>query len=177
MKIVMYGKQFDISENVKGIIEKKLSKLDKFFNDDAQAKVTLSVQKSGLHTVEVTIFSNGMLYRAEESAPDLKNSLDRDITIIERQIRKNKTRLERRLRDTAFDAPPADAEVVPEEEEKSFNIVRHKRYTVKPMSPEEAILQMNLLGHSFFVFQNAETDEINLVYKRNEKDYGLIELE
>lgn len=176
MKIVMYGKKFDISDNVKSIIEKKLSKLDKFFNDDAQAKVTLSVQKSGLHTVEVTVFSGGMIYRAEESAPDLKDSLDRDIDILSRQIRKNKTRLERRLRDTAFDPAP-DVTDTPIEEESNFNIVRHKRYSVKPMSPEEAVLQMNLLGHSFFVFQNAQTDEINLVYRRNDKDYGLIELD
>ncbi|MDP4133315.1 MAG: ribosome-associated translation inhibitor RaiA [Bacillota bacterium] len=174
MKVIIKGRGTEVEERLREITLKKLAKLDKFFNDDSEARVTLSVTKGNQNTMEVTIFSSGMIYRAEETNGDMYSAVDKVIDVIERQIRKNKTRLERRLRSTAFE--PANFEIPEIPEEKVFNIVRTKHLIIKPMSPEEAILQMNLLGHTFFVFKNAETEETNLVYKRNDKDYGLMEI-
>ena len=115
-----------------------------------------------------------MIYRAEETDRDEFAAIDNVVDVIERQIRKNKTRLEKKLRETAFTAP---AEIDDAEEETEFKIVKTKKYAVKPMSPDEAILQMNLLGHEFFLFKNSNTDENNIVYKRHDGNYGLIETE
>ncbi len=173
MKVNITGRKIDISAGMRSFAEKKLMKLDKFFDDAADAQVTLSVEK-GRQTAELTIFYGGFVYRAEDTTEDMYASIDRAIDLIERQIRKNKTRLEKKLRDGAFTA------AVPEStdaEEKEFKIVKSKKHALKPMSPEEAILQMNLLGHEFFVFNNDETDKIDIVYKRKDGNYGLIEAE
>lgn len=172
MKVIISGRRTEATERLKELIEKKLSKLDKFFSDSSEAKVTLTGEKGDRVVTEVTVFSDGMIYRAEETAADAFTAIDKIVTVIERQIRRNKTRLEKRLRENAFD--PANFE--PEakaEEESEFNILKNKHIYLKPMSAEEAILQMNLLGHSFFLFKNASTDETNLVYKRKDKNYGL----
>lgn len=173
MKVNITGRKIDISAGMRSFTEKKLMKLDKFFDDAADAQVTLSVEK-GRQTAELTIFYGGFVYRAEDTTEDMYASIDRAIDLIERQIRKNKTRLEKKLRDGAFTAAVPE---VTETEEKEFKIVKSKKHALKPMSPEEAILQMNLLGHEFFVFNNDETDKIDIVYKRKDGNYGLIEAE
>ena len=173
MKANIIGRKVEITDKLRNITEKKIEKLSKFFKDDAEATVTFSEQKLD-KTVEVTIFQGGMIYRAEERNRDEFAAVDKVVDVIERQIRKNKTRLEKRLRDAAFAAVP---ETDMPEEETEFKIVKTKKHSVKPMSPDEAILQMNLLGHEFFLFKNSKTDENNIVYKRRDGNYGLIETE
>lgn len=175
MNIIISGHKIEVTEALKSIVAKKLGKLDKFFPNETDAKVTLSVQNKGQQIVELTIFSSGMIYRAEEGSSDMYASIDKVVAAIDRQIRKNKTKLEKRLRTALFEPSFAspDAEVT---EEAVFKIVKNKRYNIKPMSPEEAILQMNLIGHTFFIFENADSNETNLVYKRKDGDYGLIEI-
>jgi putative sigma-54 modulation protein len=138
--------------------------------------VTFAVEKDHLCTVEITIRGSGTLLRAQTEAPDgdMRGAIDAAVGYIERQILKNKTRLSKKLRSEGF--PPAQtADDFSVAEEKEFDIVRTKRFSVKPMSPEEAILQMNLLGHNFFVFRNAEDDNLCIVYQRKNGGYGLIE--
>lgn len=169
MKKNITGRKVTVSDDLKKLIEKKLDKLDKFFRDDASAYVTLS-KKRNLECIEITISSAGTLYRSEESNTTYNNALDRAVETIERQLRKNKTRLMKRLRSDAFVKDIPDSSI---EEETEF-VIRTKSFSIKPMSPEEAILQMNLLEHNFFVFSNDETNEINVVYKRNDGNYGMI---
>ena len=171
MKVIIVGRRFDVTDDLKQIVEKKLSKLDKFFDEQAVANVTMRAERNK-EILEITITYKGTMFRSEVAEEKIPAALDKSIDIIERQIRKNKTRLEKRLRDTAFSVPDEK----PEEEEKEFKIVKTKKHALKPMSAEEAILQMNLLGHQFFVFLNAETDEDNIVYKRRDGNYGLIEI-
>ena len=173
MKVITSGRKIDMTESIRQETEKRLLKLSKFFSDDARANVTYTAMKNQAG-VEVTIFHGNMIYRGEEAAADKYAALDRAVDIIERQIRKNKTRLEKKLRQSAFDNLSL---LDNDEEEKEFKIVKTKKYTVKPMSPEEEILQMNLIGHTFFLFKNAETEENNIVYKRKDGYYGLIETE
>ena len=171
MKITILGRQVDVPDDLRPIFDKKLKKLDKFFKDDATAYVTLS-KKRGKEILELTISSGGTLFRSEEEQTTFQNAFDRAMDSIERQIRKNKTRLEKRLREGAFIAG-TDVYSEPIEEEPEFNI-RIKEFPIKPMSPEEAILQMNLLGHEFFVFRNDKTQEVNVVYRRKDYNYGVI---
>lgn len=173
MKIIITGKNIEITDALRERVSKKIGKLDKFFNNETEAHVTLSVQRTR-QIVEVTISFNGIVLRAEESNDDMYASIDKTIDVLERQIRKNKTRLERRLYDNDFriDNQKFAEEVV---EEKEFRVVRSKRFAIKPMDVEEAILQMNLLGHEFFMFYNAESKQVNVVYKRKDGNYGLIE--
>ncbi len=171
MKIIITGRKIDISAGMRSYTEKKLAKLDKFFDEAAESQVTLSVEKDR-QTAELTIYYGGYVYRAENTTEDMYASIDNAVDLIERQIRKNKTRLEKKLRGGAFDVTQG---ATAEAEEKEFKIVKSKKHAIKPMSPEEAILQMNLLGHEFFVFHNDETDKIDVVYKRKDGNYGLIE--
>ncbi len=172
MKINVVGRQMDIAEDLKVLFDKKLKKFDKFFRDDAIAYITLS-KKRGREILELTISSGGTLYRGEEESSTFNNALDRAMDAIERQIRKNKTRLEKRLREGAF-VPEFDNDAADAVEEEAEFKIRVKEFYIKPMSPEEAILQMNLLGHSFYVFKNDETGEVNVVYKRKDNNYGVI---
>ena len=169
MKMTLVGRQISVPEDLKPIIEKKLSRFDKFFKDDAEAFVTLS-KRHNKERLELTISCGGTLFRSEEEKNTFRDALDCSIDVIERQIRKNKTRLAKRLREGAFDSVP---EEVPVEEEGEFRI-REKKFACQPMTPEEAILQMNLIGHSFFLFRNAESGELCVVYRRADGDYGLI---
>lgn len=171
MKTLIVAKQLTVTDDLKAIIEKKLEKFDKFFNDNASASVVLS-RKRDKEILELTITVGGTLFRAEEESDTFRNALDNAVDIIERQIRKNKTRLQKRLRDGYFDKAVYDVEV-DEEDDAPFKI-REKTFPFMPMSVEEAILQMNLLGHQFFVFTNAETEKTNVIYKRKDNDYGLI---
>ena len=171
MNINTFGRQVEVTQDLKDLFAKKLGKLDKFFHDDADCNITLRERKNGRKILEVTITSGGTLFRAETEEETFQNALDKAVSTIERQIRKNKTRLEKRLRESAFVREIEYEE--PVEEEGEFDI-RVKSFAFKPMSPEEAILQMNLLGHEFFVFENDETHQVNVVYKRHADKYGLI---
>lgn len=175
MKFIISGKNFDVTEALKERVNKKLGKLEKFFNSGTEAHVTMSVQKNR-HILEVTIPSNGITLRAEVTGEDMYGCIDKAEDILERQIRKNKTRLEKKLHSGAFKPEYFNADVHVEEE-TDFQVVRTKRFAVKPMPVDEAILQMNLLGHEFFMFTNAQTNQVNVVYKRKNGGYGLIEPE
>ena len=172
MKVTIVGRQMNVWDEMKATIEAKLQKLDKYFNDECAATVTLSSRKNG-KCLEITIVSAGTIFRSEVQDETFRNALDRAVYTIERQIRKNKTRLAKRLRSGAFDQGIIDTGE-DYEEEKEFNI-RRKSFTIKPMSVEEAIMQMNLLGHEFFVFKEDVTDKVCVVYKRHDDTYGLIE--
>ncbi len=162
----------EVPEDLKDLFEKKLRKFNKFFRDDTNAFITLS-KKRTMEVLELTISSGGTLYRSEKESATFNNALDEVIEAIERQIRKNKTRLEKRLREGAFVRETGEPAYMAVDEEPEFNI-RVKSFSIKPMTPEEAILQMNLLGHTFFLFKNAESGEVNVVYKRYDNDYGMI---
>ncbi len=174
MNINIIGKQVTIRDDMKALAEKKLAKFDRYFPEGADAVVTVRKEEKDQLRVETTISVGGTLFRAEESSSEFKNAITRCVELIEGQIRKNKTRLEKRMK-TSFAAAEAamavDSAPVPEEGE--FEI-RKKTFLMKPMTPEEAILQMNLLGHTFYVFEDAENGEMCVVYKRNAGSYGLI---
>ena len=171
MKITIVGRQLNVFEDTKAMIEKKLAKLDKFFKDGtAEAVVTLS-RKRNTSTLEVTINASGTLFRSEVDADDFRVAMDETIDRIERQIRKNKTRLAKKLRETAFIPEPLPEEEV---EEDPGLIIRTKQFEYQPMTAEEAILQMNLIGHSFYAFTDSETGDVCVVYKRKAGSYGLI---
>ena len=175
MKFTYTCKKVSLNDSIKAYAEKKISKLDKYFSEDTSAAVTFAVEKDHLCIVELTIRGGGALLRAQTEAPDgdMRGAIDAAVGYIERQILKNKTRLAKKLRSEGFPAAAAadDFEVL---EEKEFNIVRTKRFAVKPMSTEEAILQMSLLAHDFFVFRNSEDDSLCIVYQRKNGGYGLI---
>jgi putative sigma-54 modulation protein len=175
MKFIVSGKNMEVSEALKGRVMKKLGKLDRFFHPDTEVHVTMAVEKNR-HIMEVTIPFNGVVLRAEESNDDMYQSIDRVLDILERQIRKYRTKLEKKLHEGAFE--PENFMINEDiQEENEFKIVKSKKFAIKPMNVEEAILQMNLLGHEFFMFSNADTQEVNVVYKRKDKNYGLIEPE
>lgn len=175
MKITVTGKNIEITDALKDTVNRKISKLEKYFNPDVEAQATLSVQKSR-HIIEVTIPFDGVILRGEESTDDMYASIDKVLDKLEKQILKHKTRLGRRLRVNSLktlDVKPGDMD----EEEYNPMVVKTKKFAIKPMPVEEAILQMDLLGHSFFVFLNADTEEVNVLYKRKDGKYGLIEPE
>lgn len=169
MNITIVGRKCNPREDFRARAEKRLSKVDKLFGEEAAAKVTATVEKS-CHIVEITVTKSGMIYRAEEQADNMLDALDECVDSLIRQIRKNKTRLDKKLHAAVLDDFFTD-EI---EEEKDFDVIREKTVALKPQSIEEAILQMNLLGHQFYMFLNADTDEINVVYKRNANGYGLL---
>ena len=180
MKFVFTDKKVSLPNSIHAYAEKKVGKLDRFFKEDATAAITFSVEKERLNRVEITIRSSGTIFRVSESTSDMHASIDAAVTPLERQIRKNKTRLERRLRQGAFERAMDEGEIssfAPEEpEEGEYRIVRSKTFPIKPMTREEAILQMNLLGHSFFAFKDEESGgAFAVVYRRYDGDYGLIE--
>ncbi|MBO5384291.1 MAG: ribosome-associated translation inhibitor RaiA [Ruminococcus sp.] len=171
MKTTITAKKMQIPQNFTEYAETRIdNKLSKFFGDEADAKIVISEVKNQI-ILELTVRYNSMIYRAERSAEDKNVALDDAIDKIIRQIRKNKTRIEKKLKDTAF--KETFAEAVPEITD--YEIIKHKKFKLRPMDIEEAILQMNLLGHSFFMFTNAETGDINVVYKRTEGNYAVLE--
>lgn len=169
MKITITGRKCSPRESFKEHAEKKLTKIEKFFGPEAEAKITVTVEKSS-QTVEITVANNGMIFRAQERAENMNEALDKCVDTLIRQIRKNKTRLEKKLRAVSFDAFE-QAEPVYEED---YELVRKKTVVLKPQSVEEAILQMNLVGHQFYVFLDEETGGVSVVYKRSDGGYGLI---
>ncbi|KIR02687.1 Ribosomal subunit interface protein [Lachnospiraceae bacterium TWA4] len=174
MRFIITGRNIDITEGLKSAIEDKLGKLEKYFKPDTVVNVTLSVQKDS-QKIEVTIPVKGSIIRSEQVSTDMYVSIDLVEEVIERQLKKYKTKLVNAKQSAAdFSQAFIDEEF---DEPETIQIVRSKRFAVKPMDPEEACLQMELLGHSFFVFRNSQTDEINVVYKRKGNNYGLIEPE
>ena len=176
MKFNIIGRKYTVRNNVREYVEKKLSKLDKFFKDEPTARVVLGTIKDNDY-IEAQINSGGMIFRAEVEDSEITAAIDRLVDVIERQIRKNKTRLAKRLRENSLNDIQliSGATFIDEEEKGEFEIVKKKRFEVKPMLPEEAILQMKLLGHNFFVFKNVDTDEMNVVYTRQDGKFALIE--
>ena len=177
MKFTFTEKKVQVTDELRDYAERKIAKLDRFFKTESEAYITFGMER-GKYTAEVTINNNGIYHRVTETTSDMQASIDSAVGAIERQIRKHKTRLGKRLRDSALERD-YEAHVkhdLPEEDEEDFKIVRTKSYPVKPMTPEEAVLQMNLLEHEFFVFKNQDSkDAFSIVYKRKQGDYGLIE--
>ena len=171
MKISITGRKVTLKESFKERVEKKLQKFDRFFDEDAEAHVTVTVEKDR-QTVEITIKNKGTFYRAENTTVDMLFSLDTAIDTLVKQINKNKDRLIKRLKAGAFDNTPAAEK--DDEQESEFNIVRTKKFKVKPMEIDEAILQMNLLGHEFYTYINAQSGQVNVVYKRHDGKYGVL---
>lgn len=185
MNCVIRGHNLQVTDALRDFIERKLSKLERYFDNSAkvEALVSLDVLKDE-HKVEVTIPFPGLLVRAEELSEDMYASVDLVVEKLERQIRKYKTRVNRRSRqDTGFrntikeNASNKNIPVATVEEDDDYEIVRTKRFNLKPMDTEEAILQMELLGHNFFVYTNAVTDQVNVIYRRKDGKVGLIEPE
>ena len=170
MKITIIGRKCAPRDSFKERADKRLKKIEKFFGTDAEAKITATVEKNEM-IVEVTVFYNSMIFRSQERSQDMNDALDRCVDSLVRQIRKNKTRVEKKLRSGAFEAFDAIDEF---EAEDKFEVVRSKEIVLKPQSVDEAILQMNLLDHRFYMFLNSDNDKICVVYARNDGGYGLI---
>lgn len=170
------GENIEVTPAIREYAEKKVGKLERYFTDvpDATAHVNLKVYAEKTAKVEVTIPLPYIVLRAEETSPDLYASIDLVVDKLERQIRKFKTKINRRTRGTAVEAPVAPTSNQ-EEEVNDLDIVRTKRLSLKPMDSEEAVLQMNMLGHNFFIFEDAETNGTSIVYRRKDGKYGLIE--
>ena len=174
MKFIIVGKNIEVTEGLRFAVEDKIGKLEKYFAEDTEVHVTLSVEKER-QKIEVTIPVKGSIIRSEQVSNDMYVSIDLVEEIIERQLKKYKTRLTDREQGAgSFKQEYLDKDFMDEEEVK---IIRSKKFDIKPMYPEDACVQMELLGHSFFVFCNAETDQVNVVYKRKGNTYGLIEPE
>ncbi|HEX6989792.1 MAG TPA: ribosome-associated translation inhibitor RaiA [Bacillota bacterium] len=173
LRLSVRGRNLEVTEALRSHVEKKVGKIARYFLDEPDAVVLLSVEKER-QRAELTLDVRGMILRAEAETPDMYASVDDAVDRLERRIRKHKTRINRRMRRTGVEPPPAPAGSGDAGEEE-IEVVRVKRFAVKPMDPEEAVLQMNLLGHDFFVFRNAETGEVNVAYRRKGGGYGLIE--
>lgn len=173
MKITIVGRKVTLKDNFKALAEKKLSRFDRIFDEDAEATVTVTLERNR-QTVEITIKQRGMIYRAEDTALEMNEALDHVVAALGRQIRRNKTRLEKSKKvKSGLDF----SEEYFEEPDEEINVVKRKKFYVKTMTPEEAVLQMNLLNHEFFLFRDDVSGEINVVYKRKDGDYGLLEPE
>lgn len=171
MKMQIAAKKLTINQTFTDYAEKRISsKLDRFFGEGADAKIVLSAIRDNV-IVELTVKYDNFIFRAEQSAADKNDALDACIDKIIRQIRKNKTKIEKRLRDTAFTDSYSD-EV---EEQTQFDVIKHKQFELRPMSVDEAILQMNMLGHTFFMFKNGDSGDTNVVYKRDDGNYAVLE--
>lgn len=175
MRFIISGKNIEVTDGLRTAVEDKLSKLDKFFTDETEIFVTLSVERNR-QKIEVTIPMKGQVIRAEQDSSNMYVSVDLVVDIIERQIRRYKTKLmNQKLVGTEFKREFFEVEEdTPDEEIK---IIRSKKFAIKPMDVEEACVQMELIGHTFFVFRNADTFEVNVVYKRKDGTFGLIEPE
>ena len=177
MRISISGKNLEISEYLRDLVYKKASKLDRYFPQDAEAQVTLSVERNR-HIVEVTIPHDGVIIRGEEVTGDMYASIDNVLDKLEKQIIRHRTKLEKNLRADAFRyEEPLFGGSYSDVEDEGPRIVRTKRFNIKPMSEEEAMMQLELLGHSFYVFINADTNLMNVLYRRKDGNYGLIEPE
>ena len=168
MKFVYSGKDV-YSDSLKDRAEKKLSKLERYFSQEPEVIVRFKQQRGGRNIAEITMSVNGLILRAEEDSNDMYLSIDRAVDKLESQIRRYRTKMGKHLREARAEAP-----VEPVYEEASFDVVRTKRFSVKPMDVDDAITQMELLGHSFFLFMNAKNTTMNVLYRRNDGSYGLL---
>ena len=175
MKIIIAGRNIELTDGLKSAVEEKLGKLDKYFTNEAEANVTLSVEKER-QKIEVTIPVKGHIIRSEQVSNDMYVSIDLVEEVIERQLKRYRHKLIARHQD-AVNYFKDDFLNREEEDEEEIEIIRTKKFGVKPMYPEDACVQMELLGHNFYMFRNADTDEVNVVYKRRGNTYGLIEPE
>ena len=174
MKFVIIGKNIDVTDGLRAAVEDKIGKLEKYFNEDTEVHVTLSVEKDR-QKIEVTIPMKGNIIRSEQVSSDMYVSIDLVEEIIERQLKKYKNKLiDKKQAGSFFKQEFMEKDFM---EDEDVQIIRSKKFDIKPMYPEDACVQMELLGHSFFVFCNAETDQVNVVYKRKGNTYGLIEPE
>ncbi len=173
MKITYTERRVNLRDNFKQRVEKKLSKFDKVFSDEAQAFVVVTVDKNS-QTVEITIRDKSMVYRVEKTMPEMNDAVDKCVDALGRQLRKNKAKLEKRLRQGSLEELTAPAEDVEVEAEEDYTVVRTKKIPVKPITVDEAILEMNMVGHKFYMFTNAETGAVNVVYLRDDGRYGLL---
>ena len=171
MKYVYVGKEV-VSDSLKARAEKKLGKLDRYFSRDAEALIRFRQQRGGRNIAEITVSVDGLILRAEENSNDMYLSIDRAVDKLESQIRRYRTKMGKHLRDPKPEAP--EEVVEPVYEEVNFDVVRTKKFAVKPMDVDDAITQMELLGHNFFLFLNAETDSLCVLYRRNDGSYGLL---
>ena len=177
MKLNLVGKNIELTDAIKEQAERKFAKLDKYFDEEVQARVVLSTQKIN-QKVEVTISLPGTILRAEESTTDLYASMDKVVDSLARQIRKYKTRLKNRYQNAEKTIRFENIEELKaEEKEEAGKIVRRKKFDLRPMHEEEAILQMELLNHNFFIFLNAETELVEVLYRRKDKNYGIIQVD
>ena len=174
MKFIISGKNLDVTDGLKAAIEEKIGKLERYFTPETEVHVTLSVEKER-QKIEITIPMKGNIVRAEQVSDDMYVSIDLVEEVIERQLRKYKNKLVDRQQSAASLSKAFIEEEIEEDDE--IKIIRSKKFGMKPMDPEEACIQMDLLGHAFFVFCNAETDEVNVVYKRKDGSFELIEPE
>lgn len=177
MKFTFTEKKVSLPKKVHAYAEKKVGKLDRFFQTEAETSVVFSVEK-GRNNAEITVRSGGTIFRVSESTADMYATIDAAVADIERQLRKNKARLEKRLKKDAFvrSTPEEEISFAPDEPEEEFQILRTKRFPIKPMTVDEAVLQMNLVGHTFFAFKDEDSDgAFAVVYKRDNGGYGLIE--
>lgn len=174
MKLNIVERKVNLKDSTKEKLEKKLSKFEKFFKDEAEITATFRTQKDVIY-LEVYISSGDISIRAESSDTDAKTAIDKVESIIDGQFRKYKTKLEKKVKGNVYTEFYNESSSGYDEEENEFNVVKKKKFFIKPMSVDEAILQMNLIGHQFFVFINSETDETCIVYKRKDNNYGLIE--
>jgi putative sigma-54 modulation protein len=173
MKYNYAGKSIEATDSLRQRVEKKLGKLDKYFRDDAEALIRFKQQKGNRNSCELTITAGSLILRAEESSADMYQSIDAAVEKIESQIVRYRTKLEKRLRADAFTVEPDTAPV----EEARYDVARVKKFPVKPMSIEDAIAQMELLGHNFFLFRNEDNDILSVLYRRNDGSYGVLEPE
>ena len=175
MNLVISGKNIDITEGLRAAVEEKIGKLERYFNDSTEVHVTLSTEKNR-QKIEVTVPMKGTIIRAEETSTDMYVSIDLVEEVIERQLKKYRTKLVTKQQSAAsvFKQDFLDAA---SDDDEEIKIIRSKKFDMKPMYPEDACVQMELLGHDFFVFINAETEDVNVVYKRKGNTYGLIEPE
>ena len=171
MKFVYASKDMAISESLKSRVEKKLNKMDRYFREEPEATVRFKVQKGARNIAEITVNASGVILRAEESSNDMYLSIDRAVDKLESQLRRHRTKLEKRIRTSELE-PVVEAPVY---EEQNYDIVRRKKFSVKPMSIEDAITQMELLGHDFFLFMNEEDERMNVLYRRHDGSYGLLQ--
>ncbi len=171
MKFVYVGKEV-VSDSLKARAEKKLNKLDRYFSREPEALIRFRQQRGGRNIAELTISVDGLILRAEENSNDMYLSIDRAADKLESQIRRYRTKLGKRVRDARAEAP--EEVVEPVYEEANYDVVRVKKFSVKPMDVDDAITQMELLGHDFFLFMNAENDSLNVLYRRNDGAYGLL---
>ncbi|MEG0075509.1 MAG: ribosome-associated translation inhibitor RaiA [Eubacterium sp.] len=173
MKFTIYGKNMHVSEGLKEALRKKFEKFDRYFGQETEVYATFSKEKN-YQMLEVTIPMGRTILRAEEKTDDMIGSIETVVDKLEGQLRKHKTRLQKRYAEDALKYNLDDLES-PEKDEEQSKVVRTKKFAVKPMSVDEATMQMELLGHDFFVFQNADTEDVNVVYMRKDGNYGLIE--